>query len=67
MIIEARSLEAALREDAEGFREGGGTRLAWIVYIMGDCAPPPPARAVLNLNLIALDVWRDRMGDGPCS
>ena len=60
---EYAELEAALRDDAEGYRAAGGSRLDWILYIMGNCRPWPPARAVQNLNLIASYVWGGSAGD----
>lgn len=60
---EYAELEAALRDDAEGYRAAGGEKTDWILYIMGDCRPWPPFRAVQNLNLIASYVWRGKAGD----
>ena len=69
VVVEyGRRLEAALREDAEGFRAEGGTRLSWLLYILGACEPLPPPQAMRNLDMISKVVWWGRLQEvGACS
>jgi hypothetical protein len=64
-----RQLEAHMRHDAVCWKAGGGSRLSWILYYLGDCYPMPNARSVQNLNILAGDVWSVglRPGEDPCS
>lgn len=65
-----RQLEARMRHDAVCWKAAGGSRLSWILYMLGDCDPVPSMRSARNIDILSQEVWSEPWhgpGGEPCS